>query len=106
MKRRRRPNFALEVLQSRIKRYRHMFDQSNEKHGRAPRAATEWVKVLSAYREPSTLRSSFELAVTLGPFILLWALAWASLSVSYVLAIAISFLNAAFLLRLFAIQHD
>tara|TARA_R110002049_G_scaffold41628_2_gene125125 strand:- start:1084 stop:2115 length:1032 start_codon:yes stop_codon:yes gene_type:complete len=68
--------------------------------------ARDWVKVLSKYREPSVWRSSFELAVTLGPFIALWALAWWSLSISGWLTLAISICNAGFLLRLFAIQHD
>ncbi|MEM8751005.1 MAG: fatty acid desaturase [Pseudomonadota bacterium] len=70
------------------------------------RDARDWVKILSAYREPSALRSSFELAVTLGPFIGLWALAWWSLEISYWLTFAISLVNAGFVLRLFAIQHD
>lgn len=47
-----------------------------------PRPAKDWVKILAKYREPDTLRSSFELAVTIGPFILLWALAWWSLDIS------------------------
>ncbi len=68
--------------------------------------AREWIKVLSKYRDPSVARSSFELAVTLGPFVVLWALAWWSLSISGWLTLAISMCNAAFLLRLFAIQHD
>ena len=71
-----------------------------------PRAAKDWVTTLATYRDPNALRSSFELAVTAGPFFLLWALAWYSLSYSYWLAFAISILNGAFLLRLFAIQHD
>lgn len=70
------------------------------------RAPRDWVKVLAAYREPNTARSSFELAVTLGPFIALWGLAWWALGVSYWLTFAISLVNAGFLLRLFAIQHD
>ncbi len=68
--------------------------------------ARDWVKILSNYREPNALRSSFELAVTLGPFLTLWALAWWALSSSGWLALAISLCNAGFLLRLFAIQHD
>lgn len=68
--------------------------------------AREWVKVLANYREPDTGRSVFELAVTLGPFLSLWALAWYALSISPWLTLAISICNAAFLLRLFAIQHD
>ena len=84
-----------------------MFDQSQSfRQQPDPKPAREWVKVLSAYRQSDPLRSSFELAVTLGPFVLLWALAWWSMSTSYWLTFAISVLNAAFLLRLFAIQHD
>ena len=69
-------------------------------------SSRDWVKILADYREPSHLRSTFETAVSLVPFVLLWALAWWSLSVSYWLAFGISVLNAAFLLRLFTIQHD
>ncbi|MEP5730110.1 MAG: fatty acid desaturase [Sulfitobacter sp.] len=68
--------------------------------------ARDWIKVLSEYREPSTWRSIFELSVTIGPFVLLWVLAWLALSVSAWLTLAIALCNAAFLLRLFAIQHD
>tara|TARA_R110002110_G_scaffold117021_50_gene289353 strand:+ start:483 stop:1511 length:1029 start_codon:yes stop_codon:yes gene_type:complete len=68
--------------------------------------ARDWVKILSNYREPSTWRSVYELAVTLGPFIVLWALAWWSLSISGWLTLTIALFNAGFILRLFAIQHD
>ncbi|MGR3614779.1 MAG: fatty acid desaturase [Paracoccaceae bacterium] len=84
-----------------------MFDQTEiTRQAPEPKAARDWVKVLAEYREPDVWRSSFELAVTVGPFIVLWALAWWSLSISYWLTLGISFLNAGFLLRLFAIQHD
>ena len=69
-------------------------------------SARDWVKILATYREPDTFRSSFELAVTLGPFVLLWALAWWSLSFSVWVTLALAICNAAFLLRLFCIQHD
>lgn len=71
-----------------------------------PRAARDWIKVLSKYREPNASRSAYELAVTIGPFLSLWVLAWWSLSISYWLTLAISSVNAAFVLRLFCIQHD
>lgn len=71
-----------------------------------PLRAQDWVKVLSQYREPNAWRSGFELLVTLGPFVMLWVLAWWALSVSAWLTLALSLCNAAFLLRLFAIQHD
>lgn len=70
------------------------------------RDARDWVAILSQYREPSHWQSAWEIAVTAGPFLLLWALAWWSVEVSYTLAVALSVLNATFLARLFMIQHD
>lgn len=70
------------------------------------RAARDWVKILSEYREPDTLRSSFELAITVSVFVSLWALAWRTMAISPWLTFAISLCNAGFLLRLFIIQHD
>ena len=77
-----------------------------EPTGPRPEMARDWIKVLSEYRDPSAWRSSFEVAVTIVPFVALWALAWWALSISAWLTLAISMCNAAFLLRLFAIQHD
>lgn len=79
-----------------------------EVHGQPQdtRAPRDWVKVLAGYREPSKYRSIFELGVTIVPFVSLWALAWWAMSVSYWLTFAVSIVNAGFLLRLFAIQHD
>ena len=71
-----------------------------------PRQAKDWIKVLAKYREPSTRRSIFELIVTLGPFALLWTLAWIALSISNWLALGIAVLNGLFLVRIFCIQHD
>lgn len=68
--------------------------------------ARRWVPILARYREPSDRRSLIEIAVTLGPFLLLWALGWWALSVSPWLAVAIALLNGAFLVRIFVIQHD
>jgi omega-6 fatty acid desaturase (delta-12 desaturase) len=64
------------------------------------------VVVLSQYREPSHWRSAWEIVVTAGPFVALWALAWWSVEVSYAMAAALSVINAGFLARLFMIQHD
>lgn len=69
-------------------------------------AARKWVLTLARYREPSTRRSIFELCVTLVPFLMLWALAWAALEVSPWLSLAIAMLNGGFLVRIFIIQHD
>ena len=72
----------------------------------APRTAREWLTILARYREPSTRRSLFELAATLVPFVALWVLAWAAMSVSPWLALAVAAVNGAFLVRIFIIQHD
>lgn len=66
----------------------------------------EWNRILAKYREPIPSRSIFELTVTLVPFAVIWALAWWALSISTWLAVAIALLNAAFLVRVFMIQHD
>lgn len=79
-------------------------DLPGPRTGAAP--ARDWVKILAQYRDPSPWRSGFELTVTMIPFLLLWAAAWWSLSHSYLLAFALSCVNALFLLRLFTIQHD
>ncbi|WP_322893109.1 MULTISPECIES: fatty acid desaturase [unclassified Yoonia] len=80
-----------------------MTDNTTPKINMAPR---DWVQVLAKYREPNSWRSSFELAVSLVPFILLWVLAVWVAQYSYLGAFAISALNGLFLLRLFCIQHD
>jgi omega-6 fatty acid desaturase (delta-12 desaturase) len=69
-------------------------------------SARQWVLTLARYREPSTWRSLFELAVTLVPFVFLWALAWIAMDVSAWLSLGIAVLNGGFLVRIFIIQHD
>ena len=44
--------------------------------------------------------------MTVVPFAAIFALSWASLSISPLIAVALSLVNAAFLVRLFMIQHD
>ncbi len=69
-------------------------------------SARQWVLKLARYREPSTWRSVFELAVTVVPFLFLWGLAWAAMDISPWLSLAIAVLNGGFLVRIFIIQHD
>lgn len=68
--------------------------------------ARNWIKILAAYRHPSTIRSLFELIVTLVPMLLLWGAAVWATSVSYWLTLPISVIASGFLVRLFMIQHD
>jgi acyl-lipid omega-6 desaturase (Delta-12 desaturase) len=68
--------------------------------------ARDWAPILHRYREPDHVRSMFEVLVTAVPFVLLWILMWASLGLSYWLSLIIAVPAAAFLARLFMIQHD
>jgi len=70
------------------------------------RTTAEWTRILVKYREPILSRSIWELIVTFTPFLAIWALAWWSLSISPWLAISLSVVNSAFVVRLFMIQHD
>ncbi|CAN0479914.1 unnamed protein product, partial [Scytosiphon promiscuus] len=68
--------------------------------------ARDWVKVLAGYREPSMVRSLFELAVTMVPILILGGAAVWSTSISYWLTVLFSAAASGFLVRLFMIQHD
>ena len=73
----------------------------------AQSSAAEWLRILSRYREPNGARSTFELVVTAVPFVVLWALGWAAWHYGYGLtALPLAVPAAAFLVRLFMIQHD
>jgi omega-6 fatty acid desaturase (delta-12 desaturase) len=69
-------------------------------------SARKWVPILAKYRDPSLGRSLLELCVTVAAFLGFWALAWAALSVSPLLALAVAAANGVWLVRLFLIQHD
>ena len=65
-----------------------------------------WLKILAKYRQPRAGRSIFELAVTAIPFVALWALTMVAVSYGIWWGLALTLPAAAFLLRLFMIQHD
>lgn len=69
-------------------------------------APSDWSRAMAKYRQPIHSRSIFELTVTVAPFVAIWAVAWWMLSMSTALAMALALVNAAFLVRLFMIQHD
>ncbi|PDT31401.1 fatty acid desaturase [Rhizobium sp. L9] len=64
------------------------------------------LKILSGYRQPTVSRSFYELAVTLVPFVLLWAAAWLAVHLGYWIGMILVVPAAGFLLRLFMLQHD
>ncbi len=68
--------------------------------------ARAWTSILNRYREPSTARSVIEIVITALPLVALWVAMWALLHFSYWLSLLIAVPAAAFLVRLFMIQHD
>ncbi|MGO7733758.1 hypothetical protein ACC704_38020, partial [Rhizobium johnstonii] len=46
-------------------------------------AEKRWLKILAVYRQPRSGRSAFELAVTVVPFALFLAAAWAAVHYSF-----------------------
>jgi len=69
-------------------------------------SARDWASILSGYREPNPRRSSFELAITAGAFILVWGAMWVTLGFGYWFTLLLAVPAAGFLVRLFLIQHD
>lgn len=65
-----------------------------------------WGKVLATYREPSPLRSIFEIAITALPFVALWILAALSAVNGFWWGLVLTIPAAGFLVRLFVLQHD
>jgi omega-6 fatty acid desaturase (delta-12 desaturase) len=72
----------------------------------AERDAKAWLKILAGYRQPSMTRSSFELFVTVLPFIVISAGAYISVAMGFWPGLVLVIPASAFLLRLFMIQHD
>src|SRR5260370_21011592 len=68
--------------------------------------ARDLTQILVHYRVPSLGRSIIELAMTVGPLVLLWAVMWATLHIGYWLCLLLAVPTAGFLVRLFMIQHD
>lgn len=70
------------------------------------RPATDWMRILSQYRNPHHGWSLLEITWTFLPFLCLWLSAWLLFSYSPALAVLMCIPTAFFLVRLFAIQHD
>jgi acyl-lipid omega-6 desaturase (Delta-12 desaturase) len=72
----------------------------------SPSEAHALVRLLARYREPSSARGVFELAVTAVPFAAIWALMWVAVHYGYWIGLLLAVPAAGFLVRLFMIQHD
>lgn len=76
------------------------------KDGVEVRDAKTWARLLAPYRRATHVRGAFELAVTVLPFVMLWAGAVYAYSFSVWLSLLMCVPLAGLLLRLFVIQHD
>jgi omega-6 fatty acid desaturase (delta-12 desaturase) len=65
-----------------------------------------WVETIKPYTVPNHWKSTWQMINSLLPFFAIWALMIYSLQISYWLTLALAFLNALFLMRIFIIQHD
>ncbi|MBZ5753113.1 fatty acid desaturase [Metabacillus rhizolycopersici] len=63
-------------------------------------------KQVSPYEKSNTKDSIKQLINTIGPFLILWILAYQSLSISYFLTLGLAVIAAGFLVRIFIIFHD
>src|SRR5437762_4751387 len=68
--------------------------------------ASNWSRILTRYRNPSAARSLVEIAITFGPFVLLWAATWLGIYFGHWISLLLAIPAAGFLVRLFMIQHD
>jgi len=66
----------------------------------------DWKEILLRYQKPSGRRALWQVANTLGPYILLWYLIYHSLAISWWLTVPLAVLAGAFLVRVFIIFHD
>ncbi len=69
-------------------------------------SAVSLARRLSRYRTPSYGRAAFEIAITVGPLVVFWILAWEAVRHHNWWGLALIPPSAAFLMRLFMIQHD
>jgi len=74
--------------------------------GPAEHTIRQWRQIFAKYQKPRTGRSLFELAVSAGGFFGLWAALTWTVGSGYWIALLLCLPAAAFLLRLFMIQHD
>lgn len=65
-----------------------------------------WRRAVAKYENPDLRRSVWQAVNTLVPYFMLWYAMYRSLEVSYWITLALSFLAAGFLVRIFIIFHD
>lgn len=69
-------------------------------------AALAWRELVEPFERPSRARSIWQLANSIGPFLLLWGVMIWTIQYSYLLTLAIAVPTAGFMVRTFIISHD
>nr|NQU94501.1 fatty acid desaturase [Bacteroidota bacterium] len=67
---------------------------------------SNWIQIISLYNQPSPLKSWWQIANSLIPYIGLWILMIYSIEISYWLTLGLSVVASGFLVRIFIIFHD
>lgn len=85
---------------------RHGSENSSLKNSSADRQNRSWIAALAKFRNISARRSSFEIAITVLPFIALWGITATLVLHGYWFGLILTVPAAGFLVRLFILQHD
>ena len=65
-----------------------------------------WVSVIRRFNKPDSWKSAWQIANSLGPYVILWILMYYSLGISFWITLGLAPLAAGFLIRIFIIFHD
>ena len=74
--------------------------------GKPPPQAADWKSLVTKYQKSSTAKALWQIANTLGPYVLLWFLMYCTLGVTWWITAPLAILAGAFLVRAFIIFHD
>lgn len=69
-------------------------------------ALANWKAIIAKYQIPSTKKAIIQILNSFLPYIALWVLMYFSFNWSIWITVALAFVNAFFLVRIFIIQHD
>ena len=68
--------------------------------------AQSWIGIIRKYNQPDIRKSTWQIINSLGPYLILWAVMYYTMGISYWITLALSLLAAGFLVRIFIIFHD
>ena len=74
--------------------------------GNSPAEQAAWKTIVHAFQQPSAGRSAWQLANSVGGYLLLWGMMYLTSAISYWLTVPLAILAGGLLLRIFIIFHD